>query len=443
MDVSSVLITMKIISLTSENIKRLKAVDITPNGVSLEVAGRNAQGKSSVLDSIVYALAGKGALCERPIRDGESRAEICVDLGDYTVTRTITAGGGGQLKVVPKDGKQGLLQPQSILDKIIGTLTFDPLDFSRQKDTEQADCLRKLVGLDFTDLEQLHAKLYDERLHLGREVIVLQGKIANCVTYANVPATEVSIADALKAKTYAENHNRRNQEQRHRITILAAERINSAAAVKYFQNLVEGLDRQLQQARNEFESALGAQRRANADYHEHLSIVEKLNDADTNEFDKQILDAEQTNMCVKANRELAAQNAELAVKDTRYAEYNTEIEDIEIERQRRLAAVHFPLPGLSFSRDGKVVFNGVPFSQISSAEQLKVSASIALALNPQLRVMLIRDGSLLDADSLEVLKSLASERDAQLWIERVGGLTGSLPGIVIEDGEVTKSTLDV
>jgi hypothetical protein len=434
---------MKIISLTSENIKRLKAVDITPNGASLEVAGRNAQGKSSVLDSIVYALAGKGALCERPIRDGESRAEICVDLGDYTVTRTITAGGGGCLKVVPKDGKQGLLQPQSILDKIIGTLTFDPLDFSRQKDTEQADCLRKLVGLDFTDLEQLHAKLYDERLHLGREVIVLQGKIANCVSFAGMPEIEVSIADALKAKSIVDARNKTNQEKRNQLIILERDRLRADETNREDQERVVRLTQQLQDARNKLAESDGFKNRANADYHAHLSLVGKLNDEDTAIFDTQILDAEKTNQCVKSNRELAAQNADLAVKGNRYSGYNTEIESIEIERQRRLAAAKFPLPGLSFSRDGKVVFNGVPFSQISSAEQLKVSASIALALNPQLRVMLIRDGSLLDSDSLEVLKSLASERDAQLWIERVGGLTGSLPGIVIEDGEVTKSTLDV
>jgi hypothetical protein len=64
-----------------------------------------------------------------------------------------------------------------------------------------------------------------------------------------------------------------------------------------------------------------------------------------------------------------------------------------------------------------------------------------MALSPGLRVMLIRDGSLLDSDSLNILKELAAKNDTQLWIERVGSLSNELPGVVIEDGEVTQSTL--
>ena len=49
---------MRIISLQAENIKRLKAVEITPEGDIVVIAGRNGQGKTSVLDSIWYALGG-------------------------------------------------------------------------------------------------------------------------------------------------------------------------------------------------------------------------------------------------------------------------------------------------------------------------------------------------------------------------------------------------
>lgn len=49
---------MKIVKLTAENIKRLKAVEITPTGALVEVTGKNGQGKSSVLDAIWWALAG-------------------------------------------------------------------------------------------------------------------------------------------------------------------------------------------------------------------------------------------------------------------------------------------------------------------------------------------------------------------------------------------------
>ena len=51
---------MKIIELQAENVKRLKAVDITPDGTLQIIGGRNAQGKSAVLDSIWLALGGVG-----------------------------------------------------------------------------------------------------------------------------------------------------------------------------------------------------------------------------------------------------------------------------------------------------------------------------------------------------------------------------------------------
>jgi hypothetical protein len=57
---------------------------------------------------------------------------------------------------------------------------------------------------------------------------------------------------------------------------------------------------------------------------------------------------------------------------------------------------------------------------------------MALAMNPDLRVILIRDGSLLDAENLAVIEEMAAERDAQIWIERVSD--DRSVGIVIEDG---------
>ena len=42
---------MKIIELRASNVKRLKAIEITPDGTMQIIGGRNAQGKSSLLDT--------------------------------------------------------------------------------------------------------------------------------------------------------------------------------------------------------------------------------------------------------------------------------------------------------------------------------------------------------------------------------------------------------
>jgi len=55
--------------------------------------------------------------------------------------------------------------------------------------------------------------------------------------------------------------------------------------------------------------------------------------------------------------------------------------------------------------------------------------------NPELRVIRIMDGSLLDSDGLALIADMAKDADYQVWIERVGNGDGM--GVIIEDGEVS------
>lgn len=84
--------------------------------------------------------------------------------------------------------------------------------------------------------------------------------------------------------------------------------------------------------------------------------------------------------------------------------------------------------------NGVVLYQDIPLDQCSSAERLRVSVSIGLAMNPKLKVLLIRDGSLLDEDNLQMIATMAEKADAQVWIERVGD--GEECSVVIEDGQV-------
>jgi hypothetical protein len=425
---------MKIISLTSENIKRLKAVEIRPDGKSIVVAGRNAQGKSSVLDSILYALGGKGAVCDRPIRDGETKAQAVVDLGEFTVTRTFTASGGSSLTIMPKGGGSAMAKPQSVLDKLIGDLTFDPLKFSTMPEVEQSACLRKLVGLDFTVLEQNRQRIYDQRTQVNREISALAGKLSGRTVTAEVPEAELSIADLLRAKGEVEARNNGNQKLRQSLEDARRSVLQADVEVAKLVSDIQKIEEQLKVARSK-QAALKVTLQRGEE------LYADLNDEPTDHFDTQMLQVEETNRKVRSNkeiRELQAQHSEL---ELRSQGLTTRIERLDKQKDTALADAPFPLPGLAFSSTGGVTYNAIPFSQLSSAEKLRISTAIAMALSPGLRVMLIRDGSLLDSDSLNILKELAAKNDTQLWIERVGSLSNELPGVVIEDGEVTQSTL--
>lgn len=139
---------MHITELRAENIKRLVAVRVKPDGSLVVVGGNNGQGKTSLLDSIAMALGGKDLMPAEPLRRGAEKGQITVTLDDgATIKRTLTSGGGGQLTVTNADGAR-YPTPQKLIDGLVGKLSFDPLSFSRMESKAQAATLRALVGLD-------------------------------------------------------------------------------------------------------------------------------------------------------------------------------------------------------------------------------------------------------------------------------------------------------
>jgi hypothetical protein len=148
---------------------------------------------------------------------------------------------------------------------------------------------------------------------------------------------------------------------------------------------------------------------------------------------QRIADAEGTNAKARANAERARVAAELEEARARAGALTALIDALDADKAMQLAEAKFPVEGLAFD-EGGVRLNGVPFSQASAAEQLRVSVAMGLAMNPRLRVLLIRDGSLLDDDSLALVAAMAAESDAQVWMERVGD--GAECSVVIEDGAV-------
>lgn len=397
---------MKIIRLTAENVKRLKAVEISPDGTLQVISGRNAQGKTSVLDAIWLALGGGSAAkgTPRPIRDGEDQASVTLDLGELTVTRT-WKGGKSTLAVTAADGAR-YSGPQGVLDALVGQLSFDPLAFTRLSAREQREALLNLVELDvdLADLDIRRKARFEARTEVGRQVKTLGNVPA---PDPGVPAEPVSATDLIDQITAA--------------TRLAEQQQVESAEVAKLQALVERLEAELEQARSSLASA-----RLSVEWHREVPDVAALR--------AQLAQVEETNQRVRAN---AAQVEKAAEKDRLQAEYDEHtaaIANLDTYKADALARASFPVEGLGFDDDG-VTYQGVPFAQASSAEQIRVSLAMAMSLNPRLRVIRILDGSLLDADSMALIAEMAGERDYQVWVERVAD--GSGVGVVIEDGQVS------
>ena len=411
---------MKVLRLEAENVKRLKAIEIVPNGPAVIVGGHNGQGKSSVLDSIAYAIGGKDLVCEEPVHRGEAKARVTCDLGDIVVTRTFTAAGGGSLKVTNADGTP-VASPQTMLDRLFGSLSFDPLAFSRMKSREQSETLRRLVGLDFSALDAERARLFEERTLVNREIKGLSASFeAMPIVEGPIPA-EADIKD-LAADLRRVRDFKSEQEAAEFKAKNAADRVRRAKIE------LEAAEQEEKRAR-EFMLAMRppeglAPYALNEDGEFEIGIIEQ-----------RMVEIQKENQKARAYADRQKAKRILDERTEQSDQLTKKIEMIDRTKSEALKATKFPIAGLSITDSG-VTFNGLPFSQASSAEQLKVSVAIGLAMNPKLRVMLIRDGSLLDEDSLAVISEVAAAHDAQLWIERVS--QGAECSVIIEDGEVVQ-----
>lgn len=398
---------MKIVRLTAEAFQRLTAVEIEPDGSLVVVAGRNAQGKTSVLDAIEAALSGRAASkIKRPIREGETKARVELDLGDIIVERTWTAS-GSKLKVTSAAGAE-YPSPQKMLDSLIGRLSFDPLDFANSDAKAQVATLLSVVSLPFDPvaLERQRQEAYDQRTIVNRDAKSLKARIDGLPRAPKGTGdTEVDVVGLTQALGAIEKADQERQTQR-RLYVAAQEEIERLSA------LMELHRANGRAANQEYLDLIGA----NGTPDQIKILIESAAEANRNIYAKQ-----QRQEMIMDLQALEAQS-----------EYHSEtIARLEERKRVGLAEADLPFPGLGFDDDG-VTLNGIPFSQSSGAERLKVSLAIALRLNPEIKVVRITDGSLLDSDNMQIVSEMIPP-DAQVWIERVG--TDEV-GFVIEDGEL-------
>lgn len=408
---------MKIIKLEAENIKRLKAITITPDGNLVVVGGNNGHGKSSTLDSIEYALAGKGAICEEPIARGKKKAKTVCDLGDLIVTRTFTKSGGGTLTVANKDGSEHRT-PQAILDALVGKLSFDPLSFATMNPGKRLETLKQVVGLDFSTLDEQREAVYDERTEVNRNGKSLATRFEELEEVPDLPTEEIVVSDLMKELRQREEINQNNDLKR---KLLKTDK-NSAQAL---ESEIDRLTKQLLEIKSNITKG--------------EKVWAELKDADEQEIREQITGAQNVNNGIKCNKERARLKNDLATQRKLSQSLTDKLTTIDKEKTDAMAAAKFPIDSLSFDETG-VTYQDLPFDQASDAEKLRVSVAMGLAMNPKLKVLLIRNGSLLDADNLEMIATMAKENDAQVWIERVG--KGKECSVVIEDGQIDAPGMD-
>lgn len=417
--------TMKINRLEIENVKRIKAVMIEPtaNGLTI-VGGKNNQGKTSVLDSIAWALGGeKYKPSESQRRESTIPPNLHIVMNNGLVVER--KGKNSSLKVTDPDGNKA---GQQLLNEFVEQLAIDLPKFMESSGKEKAQTLLRIIGIgdQLTELEKEEMEIYNERLAIGR-IADQKAKFAKeQAYYPGVPVDLVSPSDLIKQQQEIIVRNGENQRKRDRLSEITRAKHNLFDELQRIDQNIENLTKQKEGIMKDYDLACRDEEVA-------MKSVAELRDESTAELEASIANIEEINRKVRAN--LDKEKADEDAREYR-RQYDALTENLTKSRKKKsdlLSNAELPLPELSV-QDGELVYKGQKWDNMSGSDRLKVSTAIVRKLNPKCGFVLLDKLEQMDLDTLQEFGQWLEAEGLQAIATRVS--TGGECSVIIEDGYV-------
>ena len=417
--------SVKITALEAENVKRIKAVALTPapTGLTL-VGGNNNQGKTSVLDALAWALGGERFRPTAAQRDGAvAPAHLKVTLSNGVIVER--KGKNASLTVTDPTGRRS---GQQLLNAFVEPLALDLPRFMDASDKEKADILLRIIGVG----AELHTRdleikgLYDKRTFTGQLAAQKKHFAEEMISYPEAPDEPVSASELIRQQQDILARNGENQRLRAQYAELEQqvqqcvdELKRTRERIATLQQLADELDAKHTKLFNQRETA--------------RKTVSQLQDESTAELEASIRDIEETNRKVRANLEKSRAEDEAAQYASEYDRLTESIQQKRADRMALLNGADLPLPGLSVE-DGVLTYKGKHWRDMSGSDQLRVAAAIVRRLNPDCGFVLLDKLEQMDMTTLQEFSAWLEAEGLQAIATRVS--TGSECQIIIEDGMV-------
>lgn len=417
--------SVKITALEAENVKRIKAVALTPSPTGLTlVGGNNNQGKTSVLDALAWALGGERFRPTAAQRDGAvAPAHLKVTLSNGVVVER--KGKNASLTVTDPTGRRS---GQQLLNAFVEPLALDLPRFMDASDKEKADILLRIIGIG----AELHTRdleikgLYDKRTFTGQLAAQKKHFAEELVSYPEAPDEPVSASELIRQQQDILARNGENQRLRAQYAELEQqvqqcvdELKRTRERIATLQQLADELDAKHTKLFNQRETA--------------RKTVSQLQDESTAELEASIRDIEETNRKVRANLEKSRAEDEAAQYASEYDRLTESIQQKRADRMALLNGADLPLPGLSVE-GGVLTYKGKHWRDMSGSDQLRVAAAIVRRLNPDCGFVLLDKLEQMDMTTLQEFSAWLEAEGLQAIATRVS--TGSECQIIIEDGMV-------
>lgn len=407
---------VKITSLELENVKRVKAVRIEPteNGLTV-IGGKNNNGKTSVLDAIVWTLGGDKNRPSQPKREGsmiDPHMKIVLNNG-FIVER---AGKNSALKVTdPSGNKAG----QKLLDTFISQFALNIPKFMEANDKEKANTLLQIIGVgdQLTHLDQEESKLYSRRTEIGRIADQKKKYADELPEWDSVPGEIISASDLIEQQQEILARNGQRQQW-----------------IREYDRILEDI-RKAEDRIEEYKKMIHDQEVQLKDLYAKKTTAQKspkeLEMESTTELEANIQQIDVINAKIRQNIDKKRAVEEADDYKGQYDDLTVKINEVRDARMKLLEGAEMPLAGLSIDH-GLLIYKGQQWDNMSGSDQLKVAASIVRKLNPQCGFVLMDKLEQMDLDTLKDFGSWLEKENLQVIATRVS--TGDECTIYIEDG---------
>lgn len=440
---------VRVAALRVRNILGIVDAEIRPGAVTL-IEGRNGQGKTSLLEAFRAVLSGGNDATL--LRKGADEGEIVMVLNDgVEIQKTVTAD-GTDLKVRHPDFGR-VSKPRTFIDRLLDAFSLNPVDFLTAKADKRLDLLLEAIPLkvhpaDISEAMELSTVDVDTDAHALRVLALLEKNLFEQRTGINrsardkrtaaeemrraLPPAAVEDSAAELQRSEGEYEGFRKFVAERRENIAAEYQAEYGAAERDLAAAVVALTQEREDTISKIREEFGARIEETKVYWDRIiRTAREKQDAAGLELQNEIGATEQElkNRIATAR---AAMDAYTRTETTRQ-----HIADLELgasvsegKAQELTAAIvgldvvkselldRLPIKGVEI-RDGEIYVDGVPFSRVNTARQVRLAFDVARLRAGSLPVMLVDGIERLDSESLAALEEVARESEVQLVLAKV------------------------
>lgn len=370
-----------------QNIKAVDSLSIDLNWATAIVTGWNNKWKSTLLKSVIERIRW-----EKPqliLKDLEKSWLWEIELMDWSkFIRDIKSNDNDKLTYVTTDWIK-VTASVDIRNKYFPQV-FDIDKFLNLQPKQQLEQIKKITGLDITELEEIRKVKFDERREINRLEKEFESKLQP--VDKELPELEIETDSIVSEIATIDSHNENYQRVKSTLEQKKKEKIELLEKIKQLEIDIDNWEKWLLVEKN--------QPKDNKEELQHkLQLIKDENlEIRENNRSKEI---ESEYLKIKSKAELA----------------NNELKSIESEIKQKVSEAKLPL---WFSIDDwSLLYEWMPLDRSQQSSSRLYIASLILAKELIWEVQALHfDASFLDRNSLQEILSWAENQKLQLLIER-------------------------